>query len=371
MESIGRLAGGVAHDFNNLLTVILSCAEILRDGASAVAPAQRELVEEIHTAGVRAAGLTHQLLAFARKEPIAPIPLDLNAVVRGSETLLRRTLGMDIQLVVNLQDGLWRVTCDPGQIEQVILNLAINARDAMPAGGELAITTSNARSDDALVARIPFLLSGEYVRLVVRDNGEGMSPEVKAHAFEPFFTTTETGKGTGLGLATVYGIVQQAGGHVHVSSAPGRGTTFEVCFPRVEVAPAESARLAAPATLGGTERILVVEDDPRVRAVTVRTLRAAGYDVLAVPEPRAALELPADVLARSQLLVTDVVMPGLDGRELAARLRDRHPALRVLFVSGYAPDARGALDPGSELLPKPFTGATLLGRLRAILDRPS
>jgi signal transduction histidine kinase len=234
MESIGRLAGGVAHDFNNLLTVILSCAEILRDGASAVAPAQRELVEEIHTAGVRAAGLTHQLLAFARKEPIAPIPLDLNAVVRGSETLLRRTLGMDIQLVVNLQDGLWRVTCDPGQIEQVILNLAINARDAMPAGGELAITTSNARSDDALVARIPFLLSGEYVRLVVRDNGEGMSPEVKAHAFEPFFTTKPAGKGTGLGLAMVYGIVKQAGGQVVLESEAGRGTAFEIFLPRAE-----------------------------------------------------------------------------------------------------------------------------------------
>jgi PAS domain S-box-containing protein len=372
LESVGRLAGGVAHDFNNLLTVILSCTQELEQALVRGRPASLDDVREIDGAAQRAAELTGQLLAFARKQLVAPVPLDLGQVLAGSERMLRRLLGEDIELQVEREPGLWTTRADPGQVTQVIVNLAVNARDAMPTGGALLLRATNVSVSAAEAAADPERLAGDWVGLTIRDTGAGISPEVRAHIFEPFFTTKERGKGTGLGLATVYGIIQQAGGHVHVSSVPGRGTTFEACFPRVEVAPAEPARLAKPETLGGTERILVVEDDPRVRAVTVRTLRAAGYDVLAVPEPRAALELPAGDLARLQLLVTDVVMPGLDGRELAAQLCGRHPALRVLFVSGYAPDtiaARGALDPGSELLPKPFTGAALLGRLRAILDR--
>jgi PAS domain S-box-containing protein len=371
MEAIGQLAGGVAHDFNNLLTVILSGAEALEHDLAGGSQAEREIVDEIGAAGRRARDLTRQLLAFARRQVIAPVPLDLNTLVRDSERLLRRVLGEDVALVATLQPALWPVRCDPGQIEQVVLNLAVNARDAMPAGGRLTIETSNYDVAEMHRALFPGIEPGPYVRLAVHDSGTGMSPEVKGHVFEPFFTTKPVGKGTGLGLATVYGIVNQSGGFIRVESEPGYGTSFEVLFPRIaEVAgPVEPP---APVSTGhGTETVLVVEDDPQVRAVTVRSLRAGGYLVLAASDGREALELGAQAKGLLRLVVTDVVMPGLDGRALADELRRHHPELRVLYVSGHAEEAivkRGVLDPGIEFLPKPFTASSLLARVRAVLD---
>jgi PAS domain S-box-containing protein len=370
LESIGRLAGGVAHDFNNLLTVILSCADALDDDLRAGAPANAEDIQEIRAAGRRATELTRQLLAFARKQVIAPVSLDLNAVVRGSEKLLRRVLGEDVELVVKLQEGLWSTRCDPGQLEQVIVNLAVNARDALPRGGRITVETSNVDAHQA-GARAPD--ARDHVRLVVRDAGTGMSPEVKAHLFEPFFTTKAQGRGTGLGLATVYGIVKQSDGCVHVDSEPGVGTSVEIWLPRSREAAATAPPTPPPAVVRGTERLLVVEDDPHVREVTVRSLRGGGYDVLVARSGEEALALDAAKARDVRLLVTDVVMPGVDGRALAGDLLRRHPALRVLYVSGYPQDALaegGVLERGVELLPKPFTPAALLARVRAVLDAP-
>jgi PAS domain S-box-containing protein len=370
LEGIGRLAGGVAHDFNNLLTVILSCSAALRDDLDRGTSASREDVDQIHGAGVRAADLTRQLLAFARKQVVAPVPLDLNEVVRSSQKLLVRLLGEDIELQVRLQPGLWPMRADPGQLEQVILNLAVNARDAIRGGGTITVETRNV-SVDAVQETSDPERQGDWVRLLVRDSGVGMSPEVKAHLFEPFFTTKEQGKGTGLGLATVYGVVKQAGGHVHVESQPGQGSAFEVCFPRGQHTPAASPQPAARVTGRGSEQVLVVEDDALVRKITSRALRAGGYQVEVADHPQAALDLSDDQLRGVRLLVTDVVMPGLDGHTLAQRLQQRHPSLRVLYVSGYTQDAiteHGVLGAGIDLLAKPFTGPTLLARVRAILD---
>ncbi|MGA8891969.1 MAG: PAS domain S-box protein, partial [Anaeromyxobacteraceae bacterium] len=266
LESIGRLAGGVAHDFNNLLTVILSCSEAIREAQAEGRPIDPEDVEQIQEAGERARDFTGQLLAFARKQVISPVPTDLNAVVQASERLLRRVIGEDISLEVHAQPGLWLAQCDPGQMEQLLLNLAVNARDAMPRGGRLVLETRNAQVDPGGDATNG---SGQWVLLVVRDSGSGMSPEVQERLFEPFFTTKELGKGTGLGLATVHGIVTQNGGRVLVESEPGRGTTFEIRFPRTLAKPAEVARPAPARPARGQETVLVVEDDPRVRAVTV------------------------------------------------------------------------------------------------------
>ncbi|HTP52370.1 MAG TPA: bacteriohemerythrin [Anaeromyxobacteraceae bacterium] len=367
LESIGRLAGGIAHDFNNLLTVILSGVETLKKESAQQSRVQRDAIDEISIAGQRAADLTRQMLAFARKQVIAPVSLDLGAVVRGAEKLLRRTLGEDVHLVTRLGPGLWPVHCDRGQIEQVILNLAVNARDAMPGGGTLSIETSNAETE--LPASHPEMRPGSYVRLTVRDTGSGMKPEVKARLFEPFFTTKPQGKGTGLGLATVYGIVQQSEGYVVVETEEGRGTTFDLYFPRSRETAGEAPEVQVPAS-GGTETILVVEDDPSVREVTVRSLRSSGYHVLVASDGREAIEMalrkgPLD------LLLTDVIMPGLNGRELADEVRRTRPDLRVLYMSGYTQDVisqAGVLDSGIEFLPKPFTPALLQERVRKVLD---
>ncbi len=370
LAGIGRLAGGVAHDFNNLLTIILSCAETLKDDFGAGSPAQAGLVDEIQAAGKRAAELTRQLLALARKQIIAPVPLDLNAVVRGSEKLLLRILGEDVDLVVNVQPALWTVRCDQGQVEQAILNLAINARDAMPGGGRLSIETTNVQIDERFVASHPFMRTGPHVRLTIRDTGVGMTPEAKAHVFEPFFTTKPQGKGTGLGLAMTYGIMKQNGGYIHVESDAGRGATFELYFPRI-VDATVTAPAASTTTRRGTETILVVEDDPLVRKVILRSLMAVGYRVLAASSGREALEVAAREKGAFDLLLTDVIMPGLNGREVAGELRSRRPDLRVLYMSGYTQDVisqAGVLDSGIDFLSKPFTAALLLDRVQAVLD---
>ncbi len=375
LESIGRLAGGVAHDFNNLLTVIVSCAEALRRDAAAGLPPDPEDLSELRAAGARGRELTRQLLAFARRQATAPVALDLNEVVQRSEKLLARVLGEDVLLQVSTGPEAGSVLCDPVQLDQVIMNLAVNARDAMPAGGVLSITTRRARVGPGAAAVDPELVAGDWVQLEVRDTGVGMSAEVKAHLFEPFFTTKPAGQGTGLGLATIYGIVKQAGGHIHVVSEPGRGATFTICLPRHAPTAAEEVAeppgAAAPAQAGGTESLLVVEDDALVRGVTVRVLRAAGYQVVAAAGGAEALELAERAPVRPGLVVTDVVMPGLGGKEVAEALRARWPGLRVLYMSGYTREAIGAPElsvPGTAFLAKPFTPEGLLHQVRALLD---
>ena len=374
LESVGRLAGGVAHDFNNLLTIILGSCEVLQGDLRAGRPADPEDVEQIRAAGGRARELTGQLLAFARRQVTAPVPLDLNDAVRSSERLLRRVLGEDVHLSVELEPGLWTVVCDPGQVEQVILNLAVNSRDAMPHGGTLVLRTRNLRVDESHAASDGEARGGEWAQLTVQDSGAGMTPEVLAHLFEPFFTTKPEGSGTGLGLASVHGIVTQAGGHLHVRSAPGQGTSVEVCLPRRLEAAQQSRPTAAAPAVGGTETVLAVEDDPLVREITARTLRSGGYRVLVAGSGAEALEVTARLEGRLHLLVTDVVMPGLDGRALADELQRRKPGVRVLYVSGYTHDVishHGILNTGVELLPKPFSSGALLARVRAILDAPA
>jgi CheY-like chemotaxis protein len=330
-------------------------------------PASLEDVQELRGAGRRAAELTRQLLAFARKQVIDPISLDLNSVVRGSEKLLGRLLREDVELTLELAPHLWAVRCDLGQVEQVIMNLSVNARDAMPGGGRLTIATSNVHAEEAHVAGHP----GEWVRLSIRDTGSGIPPEAKDHLFEPFFTTKEQGRGTGLGLATVYGIVTQNQGRIDVDSTVGQGSVFNVWLPRWLGLPENAALTPAPVPSGGHEPLLVVEDEPQVRAITVRALRSAGYKVLECSSGAEALHLDRRELDAVRLLITDVVMPGMNGRSLAAELIRRFPALRVLFVSGYSDEAiatRGVVEGGVGLLQKPFTPSELLGRVRAALD---
>jgi two-component system, cell cycle sensor histidine kinase and response regulator CckA len=369
LEAIGRLAGGVAHDFNNLLTVILSCAETARGDLDTGRPVGAAELEEISAAGFRARDLTRQLLAVARRQVSSPEPLDLGAVVRGCERLLRRVLGEDVELEVACQPGLWLAHCDPGQVEQIIMNLAVNARDAMPGGGRLAIEVGNFLGP-AQAGAGPAPAPAEYVRLRVRDSGEGMPASIQEQIFEPFFTTKEPGLGTGLGLATVYGIVKQRGGTIQVESEVGRGTTFEIRFPRIHGVAAGAPDRAAPATVSGSERVLLVEDDRGVREVALRALRDGGYQVQAASGPAEALASAAGG-ARFDLLVSDVVMPRSDGRKLAAALRLAQPGLRVLFISGHAERILahgGVLEAGIEFLPKPFTPAALLAKVREVLD---
>ncbi len=369
LESVGRLAAGVAHDFNNLLTVILGGSAAIRDDLAAGRQVRREEIEEVHAAGERASELTRQLLLFARRQVTSQVPLDLNAVVRGSERLLRRVLGEDVAIQTSLTDGLWPVVADPAQVEQLIVNLAVNARDAMPRGGTMGLETLNVGAGASVPAP-----PGEWVLLRVRDTGVGMSREVKAHAFEPFFTTKLPGQGTGLGLATVHGIVTQAGGLVHVESEPGQGTCFEIWLPRSFLAipaPGAPAGQAASAR-GGSESLLLVEDDPMVREMAARGLRSGGYRVLVASGGAEALQVASQEGAALRLLVTDVVLPGLDGRALADELLRRLPGLRVLFISGHAREVigrHGVDDDGAQFLAKPFTAPALLAKVRGLLDR--
>lgn len=371
MEAVGRLAGGVAHDFNNLLMVIRGHSELLRHRL-AEDNALRHHAVEIDKAAARAAGLTQQLLAFSRKQMVQPRVLDLNAVVSDTEAMLRRLIGEDIELVTRLEAALGHVKADPGQIEQVILNLAVNARDAMPRGGKLILETENVELDAMFVSQHPGARAGRYVMVAVSDSGVGMNAETQAHIFEPFFTTKPMGQGTGLGLATVYGIVKQSDGYISVYSEPGRGTSFKVYLPRVdeEAAPVRPP-VAVEAAARGTETVLLVEDEEPVRNLTREFLSSKGYRVLEAAAGQDALRVAASHTGPIHLLLTDVVMPGMGGRELAEQLLQLRPQTRVIYMSGYTDDAivqHGVLDPGMIFLAKPFTLETLARKLREVLD---
>jgi signal transduction histidine kinase len=375
MESIGRLAGGVAHDFNNLLTVIGGYTQLM---LVRIPPGDdlRKDVEEVAKAGERAASLTSQLLAFSRKQIIAPAVLNLNDAISETRKLLGRLIGEDIELVTVLDPNLGNAKADPGQIEQVIMNLAVNARDAMPKGGKLALSTGNAVLDESYVKENPDSHAGPHVFLSVSDSGIGMDSETLSHLFEPFFTTKEQGKGTGLGLSTVFGIVKQSGGSIRVQSEPGHGTTFKVYLPRVDqpAAPARKAVASLAAAPKGTETVLLVEDEEAVRRLTHAVLRRNGYKVLVAGDGEEALRTLQQHQGPVHLLLTDVVLPRMGGREVALQVSQLRPEIRVLFTSGYSDRAfgeNGTLEPGMAFLPKPFTPEELLRNVREILETPS
>jgi len=373
LETVGQLAGGIAHDFNNLLAVILNYADFL---AEQLPPGEmRQDVEEIQRAATRAANLTRQLLIFARREVAAPEVLDLNAVISGVENVLRRTLGEDIALKLVLADRLPSVRADPGQMEQVFLNLAVNARDAMPRGGQLVVETAAEELDEVYVTAHPNVAPGRYVRLSVSDTGTGMSPEVVARAFDPFFTTKAPGHGTGLGLATVYGIVVQAGGDVAIYSEPGLGTRVSMHLPAVDEPPAVTSVAAPePAVDAAEDRtVLIVEDEDAVLVAAARILTGHGYKVVTHADPSDALKLLADRDVVVDILVTDIVMPEVSGFDLARQAQELRPSLRVLFMTGYAEELvmrRGKIPAGSRVLQKPFTRRGLLDAVGEAL-RPS
>ncbi len=374
LEAIGRLAGGIAHDFNNLLTVILSYSEILLRGGAPAGPV-RDGLNEIKAAGTRAATLTSQLLAFSRQQVLEPRIIDLNEALTQLHQMLGRVLGEDIELRLSLAPALAKVKADRGQLDQVVMNLVVNARDAMPRGGRLAIETANVTLDEGAAATHFDVRSGSYVMLAVSDTGEGMDAATQSRVFEPFFTTKERGKGTGLGLSTVFGIVKQSGGTIYLYSEPGVGTTFKLYFPRVEGNPDRSEHPAPRPSRGarGTETVLLVEDEEHVREVAGTILREAGFHVLVAASPGEALLLCEQSPERIDLLVTDVIMPKMNGRQLAERILDLRPGIRVLFMSGYTDDvvlSQGILEFGASFIQKPITPDSLTTKVRDVLDRP-
>jgi CheY-like chemotaxis protein len=369
MEAFGQLAGGVAHDFNNLLTVITGyCDILLRSGERS--DDDREALAEILEAGERASALTRQLLAFTRQQILAPRRVDLNDVIGNVDRMLRRLIGEDIELTTVLDPTLSDVEVDPRQIEQVVMNLAVNARDAMPRGGRLSIETCEVEVDDRFAAAHPGLHVGRYVRLTIRDNGTGISAEVQRRLFEPFFTTKGVGKGTGLGLSVVLGIVRQSGGSIAVESTVGEGTSFRIFLPLAQ-AGLESEPDSDVSTLPrGSETVLLVEDDASVRAMIARVLRSAGYTVLVASGGADATRIANDWRGRIDALLTDVVMPGSNGRETAEALLRTRPELKVLYVSGYTDDAvvRGGVERATvDFLQKPFTPSELVRKVREVL----
>jgi two-component system, cell cycle sensor histidine kinase and response regulator CckA len=373
MEAVGRLSGGVAHDFNNLLGVMIGYSEFLQERMEQSNPL-RGSVDEILKAGKRAAMLTRQLLAFSRQQVLDPKVLDLNFAVGDMEKLLRRLIGEDVQLTTVLSQDLGRVKADQGQLEQVLLNLAVNARDAMPQGGKLTIQTENMVMDEEFVRRYPYPVQpGPYICLKVTDTGIGMSPETKARAFEPFFTTKEKGKGTGLGLSTVYGVVKQSGGYIEIESTLGVGTTFRIYLPRVDEPLAmERPAFDVAATYEGTETILLAEDESSLRNLTRDTLELCGYRVLAANDGVEALKVSENYKEPIDLVLTDVVMPEMGGRVLVEKLLGQRPDIKVVFMSGYAGQGIGSpgpIAPNSVFLAKPFTRETLSRRIREVLDQ--
>src|SRR5215467_13770417 len=373
MEAVGRLAGGIAHDFNNLLTIIKGYTELARRRAET--PELKIDIDRIDDASERAAALVRQLLAFSRRQVLQPKNLDLNSVVRGLEQLLRRLLGEDIRLQTTLGEGVGTIKADPSQVEQVLMNLVVNARDAMPEGGTLIIETCNAELDQKYAGEHVSVKPGPYVMLAVSDTGVGMNAETVAHIFEPFFTTKGASRGTGLGLATTYGIVKQSGGYIWVYSEPGQGATFKVYLPRFdEAAEAAAAVNVKTAVPRGNETILLVEDDQAVRELTEMVLQSFGYNVLTAEEPEHAQRLSDAPGPEIALVLTDVVMPSMSGRELVRRLTERHAHLRVLYMSGYTDNvitSGGVLEPGLAFLQKPFTPASLASKVREVLDAPA
>jgi PAS domain S-box-containing protein len=375
MEAIGRLAGGIAHDFNNILTAIsgfgeLAAAEVAKDDPVAAD------IDEIRKAADRAATLTRALLAFSRRQVLQPKVLDLNEVVSGVTPMLGRLIGEDVELVVRADKSLGCTMADGGQLEQVILNLAVNGRDAMPSGGRLTIETANVDLDEEYVRAHVGSAAGPHVMLAISDTGVGMTPEVLEHAFEPFYTTKEHGKGTGLGLSTVLGIVQQSGGSIHTYSEPGRGTIFKIYLPRVDAKPeSETVEVRGASPRHGTETVLVAEDEEAVRLFVERVLEGAGYQVLTAANGQEAIDA-ARTLSHVDLLFTDMVMPGIGGPELAELLREIHPETRTLFASGYSEDAilrnaaGGSAGSPASYVAKPFTGDVLLSSVREALDKP-
>ncbi len=372
LESVGRLAGGVAHEFNNMLMIIIGFSDrALNHGDS---PAEvRRCLSEIKKAGERSATLTRQLLAFGRKQVLQREHANLNNVVSGVEKMLQRVIREDIEIVAHLSPDLAFVLVDPSQIEQVLLNLAINAQDAMPGSGKLTIETSNVELDVASVRRHPQIPPGEYVLLTVSDTGIGMDERTLSHVFEPFFTTKPRGEGSGLGLAMVYGIVKQSGGHICAYSEAGKGTSFEIYFPRVKERVVEAGTRTVPRASGGSESVLLVEDETMVRDLVVTVLGDAGYTVIAASSPKEALDLMGARGKPVHLLITDVVMPGMSGPKLAEQLVASCPEIKVIYMSGYAAGAvveNGFLVPGTVFLQKPFDPETLKDKVREILDAP-
>ncbi|HMD16361.1 MAG TPA: PAS domain S-box protein, partial [Terriglobales bacterium] len=371
MEAVGRLAGGVAHDFNNLLTVIIGYSQILAEGVPA--PSRlKDATMQIRSAADRAAGITRQLLAFSRKSILSPRVIDLNDVMMNIDTMLRRLIGEDIEILTVPGRDLGTVKADPGQVEQVIMNLVVNARDAMPSGGKLTLETENAELDEAYARDHAPVQPGRYVMLAVSDTGTGMTADTQAHIFEPFFTTKEVGKGTGLGLSTVYGIVKQSGGYVWVYSEPDQGTTFKIYFPRIDQPAEEVGVEKRPAGVQrGTETILLVEDDEQLRQLISSVLGECGYKVLPAAGTAEGLALCRNNHHDIRLLVTDVILPGMNGRQLAEQVKQISPRTRVLYISGYTSNAivhYGVLDPGLWFLPKPFSLSALVVKVREVLD---
>jgi PAS domain S-box-containing protein len=375
MEAVGQLTGGVAHDFNNILTVIIGMTELLTDSVGSD-PKLAPIVQAIDEAASRGAQLTQRMLAFARKQPLQTRNIDLNEIVTRSATMLRRTIGEDIAVKLALAHDLWQALADPSQIEDVILNLAVNARDAMPNGGQLVIETANTHLDENYAAQNVEVAAGDYVSVVVSDSGTGMPPEVVERVFEPFFTTKEVGRGTGLGLSMVYGFVKQSRGHVKIYSEVGHGTSIKLYLPRADVAVATAAEAAAARTTAhpvGTESVLVVEDSTTVRNVTVAILRTLGYRVHEAEDGHAALAILRQPVG-IDLLFTDLIMPnGIDGQELLRRAREVRPGLKALFASGYSEQflkGRGPGEFGVPLLNKPYRTRTLAEAVRNVLDNP-